>query len=826
MRLLHLTAAWVGGLLLGLLLNPPLWLILVPLLALTAIGLLTLAISRRAYGSWAGMKGSRPLHLFVAILLSAVFLLGLIRSDASESPPKFTPANEYQTVRIEGIVAEPPEPVGNSLQFILQTRSIDAGDGWEELTANILVTVRPPPQLVSQRREPHVRYGDRLSLNGKLAEPPVIETFDYRDYLARQGIHLVMDFPTMELREEGLGNPVLASLYNIRDSMAESLERALPEPQAAVAQTLLIGQRDNLPAELRENFRGTGTSHLLAISGLHVGVVLVLTLAASAFLLGRKGPYFLLVPLLALWGYAALSGLSPSVVRAAIMGTVYLVAVAAGRPRNVFPVLALAAAIMAGLDPKILRNLSFQLSFAAVAGIALLAPPITDWLQEKLKLTHEHRGFARSIARGAILSAVVSLAATLATLPLVAFHFQQMPTLGIPATVLALPALPPILLTTGLTKAADTIHPAIGQVIGWTAYVPITYLTSLIQAFAAIPGGLIEIPRFSGLLVWLYYVPLTLAALTPWPTLTLVRKKIANLLPTLPFRSSPPNLRLLIPTAALFLFAAVAWTQALSTPDGRLHVIFLDVDQGDAILIVTPSGQRVLIDGGPDPVNAVRALNNHLPFWDRRLDLVVSTHTDEDHLAGLVGIVQRHPVGAVVEGIPGASSLYLRWQQALDEKSINPIAVHRGASINLGVGLNLNVLNPSLESDPPTDRDSNNSSVVLRLEYGVVSFLLTGDIEEEVELELIREQLPINSSVLKVSHHGSRNSSNPFFLRAVGPALAVVQSGEDNSYGHPHDEVVDRLQKIVGKDGLYVTSLNGTVELTTDGLSLWVKSEN
>ncbi len=825
MRLLYLTSAWIGGLLLGLLTHPALWLLLILLFALLPIGLLALILGRRSAGSWEGMKLRRPLILIVATLISSIFILGLIRSGATESPPPLPYEGPGQPVTVEGIVAGPPEARGNSLRFVLRARSIDEGNGWKELATDILVMVRPTPDLVALHRDPFIRYGDRLTLRGTLEEPPVLETFDYRDYLARQGIHLVMDFPTVELQEEGLGSPALTSVYDFRDSMSRSLERALPEPQAAVAQTLLLGKRDNLSPELRESFRTTGASHLLAISGLHVGVVLVLTMAGSAFLLGRKGPYFLLIPLAALWGYAVLSGMSPSVLRAAIMGTIYLAAVANGRPRNVFPALALAAAVMAGFDPRILQDLSFQLSFAAVAGIALLAPPLTDWLQDKLRLTQEHQGFALSLARGALLSGVVSVAATLATLPLVAFHFHQMPTLGIPATVLALPALPPILLTAALTVAADAVHPTLGQVTGWASYVPITYLTTLIQGFAAIPGGLIEVPRFSGLLVWLYYLPLILAVLAPWPVLNMIGRKSSSFLAQLHIRPRTTNLRLLLPTAALFLLAAVTWAQALSSPDGKLRVIFLDVDQGDGILIISPAGQRVHVDGGPDPVNAVSVLNAHLPFWNRSLDLLVSTHTDEDHLAGLVGVVQRHPVDTVVEGISGTSPLYLRWRQALEDKSIQPQPVYRGASINLGDGLTMEVLNPPLQSVQLPDRDANNSSVVLRLTYGEISFLLTGDIEEQAELELIREEHPLESTVLKVSHHGSRHSSGPFFLRAVNPTVAVIQSGEDNRFGHPHEEVIDRLQKVVGEDGLYVTSLHGDVELTTDGHSLWLKTK-
>ena len=177
MRLLHLTAAWVGGLLLGSLLHPPLWTILVPLFALLVIGLLIILSGRRSVGSWAGMQGWRPLGLFVAILLTALFLLGLLRSDASESSPAFVPDETQSSVRLNGTVAGPPESRGSALRFVLQARSIDRGHGWEDLTADVLVTARPTPELVSLRREPHLRYGDRLILEGSLVVPPILETF-------------------------------------------------------------------------------------------------------------------------------------------------------------------------------------------------------------------------------------------------------------------------------------------------------------------------------------------------------------------------------------------------------------------------------------------------------------------------------------------------------------------------------------------------------------------------------------------------------------------------------------------------------------------------
>ncbi len=231
MRLLYLTSAWVGGLLWGLLLSPPIWPSLIFLFTLLAIGLIGLAIRRYSAGSWKEMLGRKSLRIFAAILLASIYLLGVVRSVSTESLLPPDPGELPDRVRINGIVTTQPESTGNSLRFVLRTVSIDADEGLNELVTDILVTARPTPELVSLRQDPFIRYGDRLTLEGNLTTPPILETFDYRDYLARQGIHLVMDFPTVQLREEGLGSPALTAIYNFRDAMTRSLSRALPEPR-------------------------------------------------------------------------------------------------------------------------------------------------------------------------------------------------------------------------------------------------------------------------------------------------------------------------------------------------------------------------------------------------------------------------------------------------------------------------------------------------------------------------------------------------------------------------------------------------------------------
>ncbi len=263
---------------------------------------------------------------------------------------------------------------------------------------------------------------------------------------------------------------------------------------------------------------------------------------------------------------------------------------------------------------------------------------------------------------------------------------------------------------------------------------------------------------------------------------------------------------------------------AVTMPDNRLHVSFLDVGQGDAILI-QKGNQQVLVDGGPSPQAIGLGLGRKIPFWDRTIEMVILTHPSADHATGLVELLNRYRVKQVLyPDLDFGSGIYDEWLRLVKEKNIKYTIAQAGQQIDLGDGVIIEVLNPPEPLLTGTDSDIDNNAAILRLSMGKVSFLLTADMMWEAEFELIYNRANLKSTVLKVSHHGSNTSTTPEFLAVVNPQLAVISVGADNKFGHPTPEVMTRLEDRVGSENIYRTDEDGTVEFVTDGERLWVRT--
>ena len=720
------------------------------------------------------------------------------------------------------MVAEEPDIRDRSCLLTFSASEVIVNGERKEVSGTALIRVP---------RYPAYRYGDVLNVTGKLETPEPFDNFDYKTYLARQGIYSVIYYPKVEILDRGQGFKPWQWIYSLRERFSASLARALPEPQCSLAQAILLGLRGDIPDSLNEAFSRTGTAHILAISGLHMSIIIAMFLSLGILVFGRQRSIYIWLALALTWLYALLAGMHPPIIRATIMGSLFLIAEHLGRQRSAIIALAFAAAVMVGIQPQLLWSVSFQLSFLAMAGLVLFYPYFQTWGRKGI--AHLFKNREKVVPTVSIITDgfATSLAAIVAAGPLIAYNFGVVSLVALPATFFSLPALPFIIVTSALVAFVGLFAMFAAQILGWLAWLFLSYFLSVVQGFDALPFSSFQVSTISAWYIWGYYAILAgvIASFNYRKQLADFSSRLTSRIKRVAQGIPKPHLGfsmkwLVLP---LLVVAILVWSVALTTPDDKLHISFLDVGQGDAILIQTPHGQDILIDGGPDPQKLNLELSEKLPFWDRTIDLVVSTQPQADHLTGLVDVLQRYEVKRVLEpGVSYNSSIYQEWCNLVEEKQIKKDKARAGQEIDLGNGIKLEVLNPPANLWEGTSNDVDNNGVVLRLSWGKVSFLFTADTREEVEFELIGQRANLKSTVLKVAHHGSETSTTSQFLAAVDPEVAVISVGEDNPFGHPSPEVLERLIDRLGEDNVYRTDEDGTIEFITDGERLWVEVEN
>ena len=602
--------------------------------------------------------------------------------------------------------------------------------------------------------------------------------FDEAAYLTRQGIQVVLRADRFEVvgRRGGIGGVA----DSVRAAISRSLASGLDGEKRAVVAGVVLGEDEGLDEELRDRFRASGLYHLLAVSGQNVGYVIAGVLVVG-WLLGVARRLAHVAALAAVGAYVLAVGWQPSVVRAGVAGSLASLAWVAARPKDRWYFFLVGAAVLLAWNPYSLLEPGFQLSFAAVAAIFVGVPPL------------ERRLEGYPIRRELRVIIAVSVACGVATAPVSMSHFDAVPLYSILANALAAPVVAPLLAFAFAAAALTPLVPSAGIALAWLA----GWLGAYLAACARLVGGLPHAQVSS----WTALFALAGGAAFAW------------LLVRLPSPRAPRALVLV----ALVCTLAVAWRvrpDHVAPPPSGFRVTFLDVGQGDAILLQTRDG-AVLVDQGPPEADVAQQLRK---LGIRRLTALVLTHPQRDHVGGAAAVLDRIAVDAVLDPRLTVPSPYER--EALEEArehGVRVVLARAGSVLRLGP-LRLRILWPDGPGTPGSD--PNDHAIVLVASYGRIDVLLTADAETNVTLPL----RPPPVEILKVAHHGSADPGLPALLALVRPEVAVISVGAGNDYGHPAPSTIAALERAPRLD-VYRTDEDGAVTLETNGTQYAVREE-
>ena len=766
--LVPLALAWGAGIAAGTTLAPP------------PRGLITAGALLLSGAALALLRGRD--RIAAALVLSAIAVLGALR--AHELPP---PRDDVADAPVDGpvsvearLVEEPRRWAPDRARVLLDVEAIVTDAERRPASGRVLVTI--------YGEAPPLGEGQRIAAELRLHPPVGFRNpggFDYPGQLRREGIALVGSGRGDRIRPLTADAPPWPA--RVKRWAVARLNAELPEASAALLAGLLLGERAALPRDTDDAFRRAGAYHVLAVSGFNVALV-----AASVFavltLVGASRATTAVVAAVALVGFALVVGAQSSVIRATLMGLILLAGIVLERESQLPNALGLSGLALLAWRPGDLWDPGFQLSFAATAGIVYLGTPARaalEWLRWP-------RGLASAVG--------VSAAAQGAVLPIMAAHFNQLSLIGPVANLVVVP-LAGAATTVGLFALAAA---ALGDLVGSLglnlAWALAVLLRLAVWLAAAVPWALVHIPAPGSLAMaaWLLAGVLAATVAARWARAVAVLVSAAG--------------------------AGIALWPLVAPDDGRLRVTFLDVGQGDAILVEVPHGPRLLVDGGPgggarfDVGERVVA-----PFlWNRgigRLDVIAATHADADHSGGLAAVLRGLRVGEVWEngrwGVGHEDTV-----AALERSGAARRVLTAGQRLRLGEATVTVLSPPGVDDAAAPLAGENDHSLVLRLDWRGIALLLTGDLTARGEERLLVGRAPLDATVLKVGHHGSRGSTGAAFVGASQPRIAVVSVGARNPFRHPAPEVMDRLA--VAGARLYRTDRDGAVIVETDGVRLWV----
>jgi competence protein ComEC len=703
-----------------------------------------------------------------------------------------------------------------------------------------VVSVSGRVRITTYDFEPSTQEGDIVQLHRiRLRRPMGFRNpgaFDYGRYLVRQGIYAMGSISKDERLEvvQPSSSVVLKRLSHLKSQVAGWIESSMEAEEAAITKEMVLGVRDGLPPQVREAFNASGTVHLLSVSGFHVAAVYGAVFLLLRFLFkqlrfrllcrfsgGPRPSKLAAVSALAVViGYACfitLDGLSDLVdpnfpaIRSTIMITTFVLAYLIDRDGDAFNITLLAAFLILVLSPSALFGIGFQLSFVGILMIFYahrFLYPLGGGNADQgrpLNYTARLKRWLRDVV-------VISTFASLGTTPLILYHFERLPLIAPLANILVDPlasiAVPSAIVASFTTQI---LQPPGSFLLSLTGMI-VKSMYAIIRFFAALPYAAPHIGAVSPPVVVLAYATILL----------------------LPYSHRHRFARWGVIGGAVLVGLWLTWPWLFPTGRGQLQVTFLDVGQGDASFVRFPHGGTMLIDGGGsyrDDVD-LGALVVAPFLWHtrvRHVDYLVATHPQADHAKGLLFPLRNFPVQ---EFWDNGARVHSKWygdiRREAENRGLYRDVMASSLTATTVDGVHLELLHPTATFQSQMKRrggreeaGENNRSLVLKLTYGSISVLFTGDIEQEAESFMLQSGHDLRATILKVPHHGSQTSSSEAFVRAVNPRVAVISVQRDSRFGHPHPVVVERYQALGAQ--IFRTDAQGAITVRTDGQSVWVE---
>ena len=722
------------------------------------------------------------LRFFIIIdilLIGALILSGMLAFNTRSLYPVLDKKIETQKQH-HGMVLKSPTNNKNNISFIV--RLIDRESGMYTPYAVKVFT----DELLDD-----IKCGDIITFSGKIKRPSNARNpggFMYRDFLWRQGVQYVSYIHAGDIDRVGMvwSNYIIRNvIFPFKEHCIKMSNRYLGAVHSSLLQGLTVGERGNIPAEIKHIFSDAGIIHVLAVSGLHVGILsfFLFILLRSVHVPFRMA---LFLTCIALIFYVLLIDLRAPVVRATLMFICIMLGMLSQRRIILLNIIAVSALVILAFRPLDLFDIGFQLSYAATFSIVLFQKKMSDALTGRMQSI-------RNLRKYIIIPFTVSLSAQLGSAPIVAFYFFRCSVIAPLSNLVIIPFVSLAIPSGFLMVAAHTLHPVVSRICAGTTWFLLNCIIRISHFLAEIPYGSLQVgrPSFSFLLMY-YFILVGFFALKRKLTFFIV--------------------------ALLLVFNIFIFTKVWKTYHPRLTVYFLDVGQGDAAVIEFPGKEVCIIDGGRRSNFIDYGERVIIPFFCSRgishIHTIIATHPDVDHYGGLISVIEHFPVGKLlVNGSSKESFLYKKLLITAQEKGTPVYTVGRGDVLRVGQH-KMYVLNP-----PSVDfvdiLPTNEGSIVLKFGYGKVTFLFTGDFPNKV-LKLPHSCL--SSTVLKFPHHGASFFELATFLRTVRPEIATISVGRDNPFGHPKGENIQMLKQSGCQ--VYRTDTDGAITLITDGKTI------